>query len=66
MPRVAALCGSRRSGSFNQKLLNNLVDLAPDGLEIVQVDIRDFPFFSQDEEGDPPTAVREAKAVIQS
>lgn len=66
MPRVAALCGSRRSGSFNQKLLNNLVDLAPDGLEIVQVGIRDFPFFSQDDEGDPPAAVREAKALIQS
>jgi len=64
--RVAALCGSRRKGSFNQKLLNNAIDHAPEGLQIVQVAIRDFPFFDQDEEAHPPQAVLDAKAAIQS
>jgi chromate reductase len=53
-------------GSYNQSLLNALIERAPTGLEIVQVDIRSFPFFSQDEESDPPVVVRGAKSVIQS
>src|SRR5450759_2693733 len=66
MPRIAALCGSRRRGSYNQALLNALVERAPEGLEIVQVDIRDFPFFSQDDETNAPQVVLDAKSVIQS
>jgi chromate reductase len=66
MLKVAAMCGSRRKGSYNQKLLNNAIERAPEGLQIVQVPIRDFPFFDQDEEADPPRAVRDAKALIQS
>jgi chromate reductase, NAD(P)H dehydrogenase (quinone) len=66
MPRIAALCGSRRAGSYNQQLLNALVARSPEGLEIVQVPIREFPFFSQDEEATPPEQVTAAKALIQS
>ena len=66
MPRVAALCGSRRTGSYNQKLLDNAIARAPEGLEIVQVNIRDFPFFSQDDESRPPEVVVAAKTAIQS
>jgi chromate reductase len=66
MTRVAALCGSRRRESYNQKLLNAAIERAPDGLDIVQVDIRDFPFFDQDEEATPPAVVAEAKTVIQA
>jgi chromate reductase len=66
MPRIAAMCGSRRRGSYNQSLLDALVQRAPEGLEIVQVDIRDFPFFSQDDESEPPQVVLDAKALIQS
>ena len=64
--RVAALCGSRRSGSYNQKLLNNAIEHAPEGLEIFQVPVRDFPFFDQDEESAPPQVVLDAKSAIQS
>jgi chromate reductase, NAD(P)H dehydrogenase (quinone) len=66
MPRIAALCGSRRRGSYNQSLLDALIERAPDGLEIVPVDIRDFPFFSQDDEADAPQVVRDAKTLIRS
>ena len=66
MLRVAAMCGSRRKGSYNQKLLNNAIARAPEGLQIVQVDVRDFPFFDQDAEAIPPQAVVEAKALIQT
>ena len=60
------MCGSRRKGSYNHALLNALIERAPEDLEIVQADIRDFPFFSQDDEGDPPQVVLDAKALIQS
>ena len=66
MIRVAAMCGSRRRGSYNQSLLDALIERAPGGLEIIQVDIRDFPFFSQDDESDPPSVVLDAKSLIRT
>jgi chromate reductase len=63
---VAALCGSRRKASYNHKLLRAAIDRAPEGLEIVEVQIRDFPFFDQDAESAPPPQVASAKALIQS
>lgn len=65
MPRVAALCGSFRRGSYNQMLLDSAIRRAPDGLELFQVDITGFPFFNQDLEQSPPEAVLEAKRRIQ-
>ncbi len=66
MRRIAAICGSMRTGSFNQALLNAVIERAPAGLQIQQIDIRDFPFFCQDLEGDPPPAVVRAKEDIQT
>lgn len=64
MQRVAALCGSFRKGSYNQKLLDNAIARAPEGMVIEQVDITAFPFFSQDLEDDVPEAVLAAKKAI--
>lgn len=65
--RIVALCGSLRTGSFNQALLNAAIERGPaHDLEIVQADIRDFPPFNQDLEMTPPPAVLEAKRVIQT
>jgi len=66
MLKVAALCGSRRKGSYNQMLLENVIRRAPEGLTVEQVAIRDFPFFDQDDEADPPRVVADAKSAIQS
>jgi chromate reductase len=60
------MCGSFRRGSYNQLLLDNAIARAPGNLEIVQVDITAFPFFNQDEEHEPPQAVRVAKDTIQA
>ncbi|PKQ37787.1 MAG: hypothetical protein CVT59_05835 [Actinobacteria bacterium HGW-Actinobacteria-1] len=65
--RIAALCGSLRSGSFNQALLDAVIERGPAyGLEVVQAQIRDFPLFNQDLEATPPAAVEETKRVVQS
>lgn len=66
MKRVAALCGSFRKGSYNQMLLDAAIAASPAGLQIVQVDITEFPFFSQDRESSPPDAVTRAKSAIQA
>lgn len=65
MPKVTAICGSLRARSYNQLLLETLIERAPEGLEIVQVDISDFPVFSPDDEANQPQSVLDAKAVIQ-
>ena len=65
--RIVALCGSLRTGSFNQALLNAAIERGPaHDLEIVQAEIRDFPPFNQDLEATSPAAVLEAKRIIQS
>lgn len=64
MKRLAAICGSQRTGSYNRLLLQAMTERTPEGLEIVEVDIRDFPLFNQDLEATPPPAVGEAKRLI--
>jgi len=66
MRRIAALCGSLRTASYNQALLNAVIERAPEELAVDQVDIRGFPFFDQDLEADPPPSIAEAKAAIQA
>jgi chromate reductase len=65
---VSALCGSLRTGSFNQALLDAAIAKAPaHGLEIVQADISAFPVFSQDlEAAGVPEAVSAAREILQS
>lgn len=66
--RVSALCGSLRTGSYNQALLDAAIAGGEaHGLEIVQGDISGFPLFSQDLEasGYPPQ-VDEVKRLIRS
>jgi chromate reductase len=65
---VSALCGSLRTGSFNQMLLDAAIAKSPThGLEIVQADISAFPVFSQDlEAAGVPAAVTAARAVLES
>jgi len=55
--RIAILVGSLRKGSFNRKLAETLVELAPAGLEFQFVEIGDLPLYNPDlDEGDVPAA----------
>ncbi len=68
MIRVSALCGSLRTGSYNQALLREAAARGgAHGLEIVQGDISRFPLFDQDFEktGIPPE-VDAVKALVRS
>ncbi len=53
---VAVLVGSLRKDSLNRKMAHALAALAPEGLKLGIVEIRDLPFYDQDIENTPPQA----------
>jgi chromate reductase len=48
--RVLGIAGSLRSASYNRGLLRAAQELAPDGVEVDLLDIRDLPFYDGDME----------------
>lgn len=65
--RIGYLVGSLSSDSINRVLSKALVRLAPDGLELTEIPIRDLPLYNRDDEGElaaPIVAFK--KAVEQS
>jgi len=65
MPRVIALSGSLRRGSFNSALLRAAAELAPPDLQLEIASIRDFPVYDGDLEASSfPAAVTELKDRI--
>ena len=62
---ILALAGSYRSGSFNQSLLKAAIELAPEGVEISEFDLRTVPFYDGDlEAAGLPQPVAELKAAV--
>lgn len=61
---VVVLVGSLRRESFNRKIAEAMRELAPASLRLELVEIRDLPYFNEDEENDPPPAVTRFKERI--
>lgn len=61
--KIAILVGSLRKESFNRKIANELVRLAPEGYELEIVEIGEMPHYNEDLETETPpptwTAFRE-------
>jgi chromate reductase, NAD(P)H dehydrogenase (quinone) len=63
--RVLAIVGSLRKASFNKKLLNAAIGLAPVGMTIETYErLGEVPPFNQDDENDPPEVIRDLRARI--
>ena len=70
--KILGIAGSLRKGSYNRGLLRAARELMPEGVELVEFDIRDVPFYDGDVEtaGDPEPvvalkdAIREADALL--
>src|SRR5690606_34003816 len=61
--KVGYLVGSLAKASINRKLAGALVKLAPPGLELAEIPIRDLPLYSNDYDDDyPPVACELEKA----
>jgi chromate reductase len=61
---VAVLIGSVRKDSFNRKMANALIGIAPPELTLEIVEIGALPFYNQDYEANPPAVVTEFKDRI--
>ena len=54
---VAVIVGSLRKESFNRKVAEALIAIAPPSLKLTIIEIADLPHFSQDWEDNPPQTV---------
>ena len=64
--KVAVIVGSLRKESFNRKVAKEMIRLAPEGLELQIVEIKDLTFFSEDIENSPPQTWTDFKNQIQN
>lgn len=55
--KIGVLVGSLRKESFSKKLLKTLKEVAPDSIELENVEIGNLPLYNQDydDEGNPPS-----------
>jgi chromate reductase, NAD(P)H dehydrogenase (quinone) len=61
---IAAFAGSLRKASYNKLLLRNAVELAPDDVRVLPIDIGGIPLFNADIEDPPPPAVARMRETI--
>lgn len=64
--KIAVLVGSLRKESFNKKIANQLIKLAPDSLELEIVPIGQLPYYNEDLEQNPPTEYVDFRKKIKS
>ena len=62
---VAVLVGSLRKESFNRKMANALIAMAPAPLKLEIVEIRQLPLYNQDDDASPPAPSVAFKARVQ-
>jgi chromate reductase len=62
--KVGYLVGSLAKGSINRLLAKALTRLAPPGLELVEIPIKDLPLYSYDYDADFPAVARAFKQAI--
>lgn len=62
--RIAVIVGSLRRDSFNRKLADAIVNLAPPEFTFKQEDIGDLPPYNQDDDATPAAAVKRLKTHI--
>ena len=62
--QIAVVVGSLRKESFNRKLANAIVKLAPAEFSFKQIEIGDLPNYNQDDDATPAESVKRLKADI--
>lgn len=61
---IAVIVGSLRRESFNRKLAEAIVKLAPSDFSFKQVRIDDLPLYNQDDDANPAEPVKRLKSEI--
>lgn len=63
---IAVVVGSLRRESFNRKLANAVVKLAPAEFSFKQARIDDLPLYNQDDDANPAESVKRLKSEIKA
>lgn len=61
---IGYIVGSISSTSINRQLSRGLVSVAPEGMDLVEIPIKDLPFYSPDHDADYPQVARDFKQAI--
>src|SRR5450830_509503 len=64
--QIAVVVGSLRRDSFNRKMANAIVKLAPPEFSFKQVQIGDLPLYNQDDDANQAESVKRLKNEIKS
>jgi chromate reductase len=64
--QIAVVVGSLRKDSFNRKLANAIVKLAPPEFSFQQVQISDLPLYNQDDDANQAESVKRLKNEIKA
>lgn len=64
--RIGVIVGSVSSKSINRTVASHLAALAPEGVELVDIDLSKLPIYSPDYDADFPAVAREFKDAIAS
>lgn len=64
--RIAVIVGSLRKESFNRKMANNLIKLAPPSLKLEILEIGQLPMYNQDLDANPPQSWIDFKKQVKS
>jgi len=62
--QIAVIVGSLRKDSFNRKLANAIVKLAPSEFSFKHLKIDDLPLYNQDDDANPAESVKRLKIEI--
>lgn len=62
--KVGVLVGSLSKESINRRLAKALKTLAPDNIELIDIDIADLPLYNRDADADYPQVARDFKAQL--
>jgi chromate reductase len=63
---IAVIVGSLRLDSYNRKLANALIKLAPANFSFTQLLISDLPLYNQDDDSNPAESVKRLKSEIKA
>jgi chromate reductase len=64
--KVGYLVGSLAKGSLNRRLANALVALAPAGMTLTEIPIRELPLYSYDYDADFPAPAKAYKQALEA